>query len=198
MFDRFTDQAKKSMNLARIAAKGFNHPYIAPEHMLHGVLSVGKCRASQVLATHKVLARNMLEGLVRRIVPADSTPPEGQLPFTSDGKRALEKAMEAAAEAHHGYIGTEHLLVGLSESGSRIVSEVLSDHSLTTAMLKQSLMDPAAKPEDGPVNLAEQARALTPAQHELEVLGHAFVIALHHGDVPTAHGLRALMRKLES
>ena len=34
MFDRFTDRAKKVMNLARQEAQRFNHEYLGTEHVL--------------------------------------------------------------------------------------------------------------------------------------------------------------------
>jgi ATP-dependent Clp protease ATP-binding subunit ClpC len=34
MFDRFTDRAKKVMNLARQEAQRFNHEYLGTEHIL--------------------------------------------------------------------------------------------------------------------------------------------------------------------
>ena len=41
MFDRFTDRAKKVMNLARQEAQRFNHEYLGTEHILLGLVQEG-------------------------------------------------------------------------------------------------------------------------------------------------------------
>ena len=49
MFDRFTDRAKKVMNLARQEAQRFNHEYIGTEHILLGLVQEGRGVAANVL-----------------------------------------------------------------------------------------------------------------------------------------------------
>ena len=49
MFDRFTDRAKKVMNLARQEAQRFNHEYLGTEHILLGLVQEGSGGAANVL-----------------------------------------------------------------------------------------------------------------------------------------------------
>src|SRR6185436_18209094 len=49
MFDRFTDRAKKVMNLARQEAQRFNHEYLGTEHILLGLVQEGSGVAANVL-----------------------------------------------------------------------------------------------------------------------------------------------------
>ena len=49
MFDRFTDRAKKVMNLARQEAQRFNHEYLGTEHVLLGLVQEGSGVAANVL-----------------------------------------------------------------------------------------------------------------------------------------------------
>ena len=48
MFDRFTDRAKKVMNLARQEAQRFNHEYLGTEHILLGLVQEGSGVAANV------------------------------------------------------------------------------------------------------------------------------------------------------
>ena len=41
MFDRFTDRARKVMNLAKSEAQRLNHEYIGTEHILLGLVQEG-------------------------------------------------------------------------------------------------------------------------------------------------------------
>jgi len=121
MFDRFTDRARRVMQLARAEAVRLNHDYIGTEHVLLGLIQEGSGVAASVLRNLGVdlqRIRQEIERTVRRgTAPAPRT---GQLPFTPRAKKVLEFAIEEANSLGHNYIGTEHLLLGLlRETGGR-------------------------------------------------------------------------------
>ena len=49
----------------------------------------------------------------------------GISPFTPRGKKSLELALLEASELNHGYIGTEHILLGLVREGDGVAAQVL-------------------------------------------------------------------------
>ncbi|RKY14667.1 MAG: NDP-hexose 4-ketoreductase, partial [Planctomycetota bacterium] len=121
MFDRFTDRARRVMQLARAEAVRLNHDYIGTEHVLLGLIQEGSGVAASVLRNLGIdlqRIRQEIERTVRRgTAPAPRT---GQLPFTPRAKKVLEFAIEEANSLGHNYIGTEHLLLGLlRETGGR-------------------------------------------------------------------------------
>ena len=59
--------------------------------------------------------------------------------FSENSTRALNLALEAARQFGHGYIGTEHLLLGLLRADGGVSSKVLLDAGLTDELsLKES------------------------------------------------------------
>ena len=50
--------------------------------------------------------------------------------FTARAKKAIELANELALELGHNYIGTEHILYGLSKEGSGVASKVLGNQDV--------------------------------------------------------------------
>ena len=50
--------------------------------------------------------------------------------FTSRAKKAIEMANEIAMELGHNYIGTEHILYGLSKEGSGVAAKVLENQEV--------------------------------------------------------------------
>jgi ATP-dependent Clp protease ATP-binding subunit ClpC len=183
MFDRFTDKAKRSLGLARQAAQEFGHLYLGTEHLLHGLLSAGENGAVRILAANKVAAEDLLRDLSRRMPPRETSRSTfGQLPFTPQAKRTLELAMQAAEDVGHDRIGTEHLLVGLSDCGSILVADVLSEHGLTTERLRLALSAPDAAPED--------------VDSRKFMLEAAARIAKQLGDDETAQKITALIQRL--
>ena len=55
--------------------------------------------------------------------------------FTPRAEEALRLAQEAAEEMGHGYVGTEHLLLGLLREEEGIAHRTLSEYGLTDEMV---------------------------------------------------------------
>src|SRR3990170_9073594 len=94
MYERFTDRARKVMQLANQEAQRFNHEYIGTEHILLGLVKEGSGVAANVLQNLDIeLKKIRLE--VEKIVQSGSDLVSvGQLPFTPRVKKVLEYAME--------------------------------------------------------------------------------------------------------
>ena len=48
--------------------------------------------------------------------------------FTQKAREAIRLAVETAQELEHGYVGTEHLLLGLIKEGTGVAAAVLAEH----------------------------------------------------------------------
>lgn len=125
MFERFTDQARKVMQLANRHAQRMNLEYVGTEHILLGLIEEGWGLAAVVLKNFGVdLGRTRLE--VEKLVKSG---PEmvtiGKLPQTPSAKKVIEYAMEEARNLNHNYIGTEHILLGLLRENEGVAAQVL-------------------------------------------------------------------------
>src|SRR5512141_639843 len=98
MYERFTDRARKVMQLANQEAQRFNHEYIGTEHMLLGLIKEGSGVAANVLKNLDIDLRKVrLE--VERIVqtgPGGDQTHLGNLPQTPRAKKVIEYAIEEA------------------------------------------------------------------------------------------------------
>ena len=59
--------------------------------------------------------------------------------FTSRAQTALRLAQGCASELGHGYVGTEHLLLGLARDGKGVAAQVLRGVGLDAARLKEHI-----------------------------------------------------------
>jgi len=113
MFERFTDRARKVMQLAKDEARRLNHAQMAPEHILLGLVKEGSGVAANVLGDLGVdlkVLRREVEALVET---GETKVDAGPLPLTPRAKDCLTAALEEAKQLNHNYVGTEHLLLGL-------------------------------------------------------------------------------------
>src|SRR5262245_49834792 len=141
MFDRFTDRAKKVMNLARQEAQRFNHEYLGTEHILLGLVQEGSGVAANVLRNMNIdLAKIRTEG-EKLVKTGPSMVTMGQLPFTPRAKKVLELSMEEAGNLGHNYIGTEHLLLGLIKENEGIAAKVLTNLGVKLEDVREEVLE---------------------------------------------------------
>jgi ATP-dependent Clp protease ATP-binding subunit ClpC len=127
MFDRFTDRARKVMQLARSEAMRFNHEYIGTEHILLGLIQEGSGVAANVLKNLGLDLAKIRHEVEKTVQAGQPSAVTGQLPFTPRAKKVLEFAVDEATALGHNYIGTEHLLLGLlRETGGKAAQVLLN------------------------------------------------------------------------
>ena len=86
--------------------------------------------------------------------------------FTPGAEEALRLSQEAAGELGHGYVGTEHLLLGLIREGGGIAHTVLTEVGLTDDMIVEIIKTSVGAGLPG----SNPAQGLTPrAKHVVEI-----------------------------
>lgn len=138
MFDRFSENARKVMGLARREAERLNHEYIGTEHILLGIVAE-PCAATSILEGMGVSAPRV-RGAVEQIVkPGPPTVKAGTLPFTPRAKRTLELALEEAGPNRGVQLGTTHLLLGLLREGTGGATQALGSLGVTLDALRSHI-----------------------------------------------------------
>jgi hypothetical protein len=112
MYEGFSGQARKAMQLAHQEAQRRRHDYVGTEHILLGVLREGSAAVAKLLAAG-VEVEAVYPGLEGLMPPATGGATWDQLPLTPGATRALEDARREAAGLRHPSIGPEDLLLGL-------------------------------------------------------------------------------------
>ena len=160
-FSRFTTRARTVMSLAASEAHRLQHNYIGTEHVLLGLLAERSGVAAHVLRKLEVdldEARRKVEAVVGR--GKDET--EGELGLTPRTKKVIELAVDEAKHLQHGYIGTEHLLLGLVREGEGIASGVLEAFGLRLQQVREETLRVLGAREAG--EAAERSVPPVPAE----------------------------------
>ena len=119
MYERFTDRARKVMQLANQEAQRFNHEYVGTEHVLLGLIKEGSGVAANVLRNLDVDLRKIRNEVEKIVQAGPEMVTMGKLPQTPRAKKVIEYAIEEARNLNHNYVGTEHLLLGLVARAGR-------------------------------------------------------------------------------
>lgn len=180
MFERFTDRARRVVVLAQEEARMLNHNYIGTEHILLGLIHEGEGVAGRALEALDITLDAVREQVVEMIGEGQQAP-SGHIPFTPRAKRVLELSLREALQLGHGYIGTEHMLLGLLREGESVAAQVLTKLDTDPQEVRQQVMmllsgyegkepvasgGPAAEQPAGSAVLDQFGRNLTTAARE--------------------------------
>ncbi|QDV71609.1 ClpA/B family protein [Rosistilla carotiformis] len=141
MYERFTDRARKVMQLANQEAQRFNHEYIGTEHILLGLVKEGSGVAANVLKNLEVDLRKIRLEVEKLVQSGPEMVTMGKLPQTPRAKKVIEYSMEEARNLNHNYVGTEHILLGLLREQEGVAAQVLMNLGLKLEDVREEVLN---------------------------------------------------------
>lgn len=125
MIYKFTNRAKKSIEIADDISLELGHNYIGTEHMLYGLIKEGEGIASKVLI-NKGITEEKVEKKIEEML-GKGKEIEQSLGFTPRAKRILENAFLEARKIGYNFIGTEHLLLAILKEKDCIATRIITE-----------------------------------------------------------------------
>ena len=141
MFERYTEEARRTLFFSRYEATSTGDVSIEPEHLLLGIARIDRFA--------KRFGDDGLAAVRDRLgtaAPRDFVPTSVEIPFSMQTKHALEAAARIADEAKHAWIGPEHLLAAIASLDGHRAATILRDTGLTRDRILAESRQP-----DGPL-----------------------------------------------
>lgn len=169
-FERFTARARGVLAQSESVARDLGHDYVGTEHVLLAQFSEPEGLAAVVLTESGLSAESVRDAVLEEVGLGRGAP-EGKLPFTPEAIAGFSAALTWALGLAHNYIGTEHLLFGITKTesaGSRVLQASGLDEATTGAKLMAKLAElvaqRTARPAASPAGSAGPAGSAQPAQ----------------------------------
>ncbi len=163
MFERFVEEAVRSILVARDEARRLKHGYVGTEHILLGLAQNDRKLAGLLSRSGRSL--DDLRAAVGRVGTQAAGEMPSDLPFSSDAQKTISVSWSIAEEFHHNTIVPLHLLGGILriESGQafRVFNEIELDIRGLAAATREALT-PAKIPADRSGYLEEELEIQTP------------------------------------
>src|SRR5262249_53875849 len=142
-FDKFTHRARRALRTAQEESTRLGHAEIGAEHLLVGVARERSGIAWLALIRMGVDAEELASAALALAGTTQASAPGGGL--SASARQTVELAVDEARQLRHGYVGTEHLLLGLlrtDSAGTRLLNErgitQLGARAAIIAILNQS------------------------------------------------------------
>lgn len=141
MFEKFTDNARKIMALANQEIERREEDYIGTEHILLGLVRLGRGTGFEALKKLGVDIKKVRLDVEKILKSQAGMPEMGKLPETPRAKKVIEYAIEEAQSLHLNYVGSEHILLGLVRETEGIAAQVLMNLGLKLDDLRQEVLN---------------------------------------------------------
>lgn len=125
MIYKFTNKAKKAIEIANDISIELGHNYIGTEHILYGLVQEGDGIAAKVL-NNKGITEEKVKARIEELLGVGKEINE-TLGFTPRSKRILENAFLETKRIGYNYIGTEHLLLAIMREDDCVAVRIIAD-----------------------------------------------------------------------
>jgi ATP-dependent Clp protease ATP-binding subunit ClpC len=141
MYERFTDRARKVMQLANQEAQFLDHEYIGTEHILLGLVKEGEGVGANALKNLGIDLQRVRQEIDKILMasPVDTDCPR-KLPLTPRAKKVIEYAREEAKSLRHDYVDTEHLLLGLMRETEGLAAQIIMNLGTTLPEVRNEVV----------------------------------------------------------
>jgi len=164
MYDKppYTPAMREVLGFSKAEAGRLGHDYIGPEHFLLGIIRKGDGLAVQTFHNLDV-DLSELKNEIERSLEIAKSPTGGVIVPNREAKRVLEAACNIAITLKHGWIGTEHLLLGLIKEEATLPSKIIHSRGVDFERAEREVLDVIEGVD----------AALKPKDHGLQEMGNA-------------------------
>lgn len=148
MFERYNESARRALFFARYEASELGEMAIETHHLLLGVLRERTGVTAGILDLGHISADEIRADVESRTsFFREKFPRSVEIPFTAETQRVLQFSAEEADRLEHGYIGTEHLLLGLLRESGCAAAAILEGRGVTLDSARAEAATLAASPD---------------------------------------------------
>ena len=137
----FTTRVRGALIRARDEARRRHHEHVGTEHLLIGLLTEEDALVMDVLenlGANPMALQQAVDQMAADGVPTSKNIPD--LPYTPRARVVLDQAIAVAHEFGDGYVGTQHLLLGLIRESQGIAAQALIAVGLTEPRLRREIV----------------------------------------------------------
>jgi ATP-dependent Clp protease ATP-binding subunit ClpC len=140
MWKQLTQKARKAIFLAQEEAGKLGYSHVAPEHLLLALIREDDCIASTLLVKLGLDLGTVRDRVMGNLSRGSEELSEG-MQLTPEAKDAIDFAFDESRQMNEGWVGTEHMLIGIIRETESMASKILASMGTDTAGIRVQLRD---------------------------------------------------------
>lgn len=136
----FTPRASQVFEIAEQEAIRLNRVAIDTEHVLLGLVKLGRGVSTNVLGRMGVDLKQVCLKVEEQLAGAGQTKIQHPMPLTRSVKKVLVMAEHEARSLSHSYVGTEHILLGLLSVQGGVAAQILQSLGVSHAEARRQIL----------------------------------------------------------
>lgn len=138
--NKFTDRVQRVIVLAKREAIRLGDDAVTDEHLLIGLLKEGGGVGVMALMDLGIDLNEVLKAIFESHRKTGGTMLLGEIPYNKEAKQVLAYAEEEAQRLGHGFVGTEHLLIGILMYSNGIANQILFSFGLDVDRVRDEIL----------------------------------------------------------
>ena len=135
-----TPRACQALRFARDEAVRLGHDSVGTEHILLGLIRLGRGVAANVLEKMNCDLEAVRSYIEKQVGQGAEKPAAENITLNPHAKKIIEVASQEARALDHRYIGTEHLLLALLREGDSVAGNVLKGLGLNLETTRDQIL----------------------------------------------------------
>ncbi len=150
MIYKFTNKAKKVIEIANDISIELGHKYIGTEHILYGLVKEGEGIAAKVLMNKGITEGKVIKKTEEMLGRGKQI--KESIGFTPRSKKVLENAFLEAKRVGYNFIGTEHLLLAILKEEDSIAVKIITELNIEISKIYTEIARVINEEEDKDIN----------------------------------------------
>lgn len=138
MWKQLTHKARKAIFLAQEEAGKLGYSHVGPEHMLLALIREEDCFAATILERIGLDLGTVRQEVMGQLSRGSEILGE-EMQLTNEAKHVIDLAFDEGKIMNEDWVGSEHLLVGLSREPEGLASRVLEKLGADTPRIRSQL-----------------------------------------------------------
>lgn len=139
MFEKYNDKARRAIFFARYEASQSGSSAIGCEHLLLALLREDPALLERFLQGSKISITEIRKRIEQALSQSETLPTLVDLPLSPGAKQALIHALDESVRLEDGYVGTEHLLLGLLREEKSAAYSILRELGLDIGLARERM-----------------------------------------------------------
>ena len=150
MIYKFTNKAKRVIEIANDISIELGHKYIGTEHILYGLVKEGEGIAAKVLINKGITEDKVIKKTEEMLGRGKQI--KESMGFTPRSKKVLENAFLEAKRVGYNFIGTEHLLLAILKEEDSIAIKIITELNIEISKIYTEIARVINEEEDKDLN----------------------------------------------